>query len=219
MKNIIRNNYTFFIPYLLFLCAGGAILILWTKPEIHLFINRNNCPFADFFFRYWSDLGLGLTIIPVAIILAFIRLRYMLISVLGFAISGSINDTLKVIFHTPRPFTFFNQINQPLHLVPDVQMLSWNSFPSGHSATGFCMFCLLAFYSKNNFLKFVSFVVALLIAYSRMYLSQHFLQDVYAGSLIGVLSAVTCYLWVMNGRFFNKFSERLDKPLISFSKN
>jgi membrane-associated phospholipid phosphatase len=217
MFSLLKKNKAFFIPYLLFLLAGGTTLIVWNKTDIHLFINHYNSPVADLFFRYWTNLGLGIMIIPVALFLAFVRLRFMIISILGLALSGGINDLIKVIFHSPRPLSVFKDLHQSLHLVPNVDVYTDYSFPSGHSATSFCMFCLLAFYTKNNFLKVIYFLIAFLIAYSRMYLSEHFLKDVYTGSIIGVCSALIVYSWVMNAAIFNKFATRLDKPLINLT--
>jgi len=214
MLSLYKKNRAFFIPYFIFLLAGGVILLLWSKTDIHLYINRHNCSTADFFFSNWSNLGLGVMIIPVVLLLAFIRLRYMIISMIGFLLMVAITEPLKFIFHTPRPLTIFGQLHQSLYFVPGVKMLSWNSFPSGHTATGFCMFCLLAFYTKNTTMKVLCFITALLIAYARMYLSEHFLQDVYAGSIIGVGSAIVAYTWVINAKMFNRFAGRLDKPLI-----
>ena len=218
MFSLLKKNTAFFIPYFLFLLAGGIILVLWDKTDIHLYINRHNNPSADFFFSNWTNLGLGLMIIPVAVVLAFIRFRYMIISVTGFLLTGILTLSVKSIFHAPRPIIVFAQLHQSIYFVPKVVMQSWNSFPSGHTATSFCMFCLLAVYTKNKFVKFLFFIIALLIAYSRMYLSEHFLKDVYAGSIIGVCCALFTYTWVMNARLFNKFAERLDKPLINLSK-
>ena len=219
MFSLLKKNTAFFIPYFIFLLAGGIILVLWNKTDIHLYINSHNCPTADLFFSNWTNLGLGIMIIPVAIILAFIRFRYMIMSVIGLALSGGINDSIKVIFHSPRPLSVFKDLHQTLHLVPNVQVYSDYSFPSGHSATSFCMFCLLAIYTHNKPAKFLCFLIAFLIAYSRMYLSEHFLKDIYAGSLIGVGSALLTYTWVMNARIFNKFADRLDKPLINLTLN
>ncbi len=218
MFSLLKKNSVFFIPYLIFLVAGGIIMGLWSKTEIHLYVNRHTNTTADLFFSNWTNLGLGITIVPVVLILAFIRLRYVIISLAGFLLSFIINDSLKVLFHTPRPVAVFGQLHQSLYLVPHVEMYSQNSFPSGHTATGFCMFCLLALYIKNNLLKFLCLVAAILIAYSRMYLSEHFLEDVYAASIIGVCCAVFSYTWVMDARIFNRFAERLDKPLILFGK-
>lgn len=218
MLSFLQKNKVFFIPYFLFLLAGGISLVVWNKTDIHLFINKHHCTFGDLFFSNWTYLGLGSMIIPVALILTFIRFRYVIISVLGFALSGTINDILKKVFHSPRPEIVFSNLHQPLYFVPKVEMYADFSFPSGHTATGFCMFCLLALYTKSNPLKFIFFMIAFLIAYSRMYLSEHFLKDVYFASIVGVGSAILVYSWVMNARFFNKFAERLDKPLISLSK-
>jgi membrane-associated phospholipid phosphatase len=218
MLSLLKKNKEFFIPYFIFLLACGIVLAVWSKTDIHLFINGHNNPMADLFFSDWTNLGLGVMIIPVALILAFVRLRYMIMSIIGLALSGCVNDIIKVLFHSPRPITVFGELHQSLHLVPNVEMLSWNSFPSGHSATSFCMFCLLALYTNNKPLKAIYFLIAFLIAYSRMYLSEHFLQDVYIGSIIGVGSALLVYSWVMNARIFNKFADKLDKPLISLTR-
>jgi membrane-associated phospholipid phosphatase len=214
MFSLVKKNSAFFIPYFIFLLAGGTILLLSNKTDIHLYINSYHCPAADFFFSNWTNLGLGLMIIPVALILAFIRFRYMIISVLGFALSGLTNELLKKLFHSPRPLAVFGDMHQSFYHVPNVEMFSDYSFPSGHTDTGFCMFCLLALYTKNKTLKFLYFIIAFLIAYSRMYLSEHFLKDVYGGAIVGVCSALLVYSWVMNAEMFNKFAERLDKPLI-----
>lgn len=214
MFSLLKKNTTFFIPYFIFLLAGGITLLLYSKTDIHLYLNQYHNPAADFFFSNWTNLGLGIVIVPVALVLAFIRFRYMLISLAGFLLTVIINDSLKFLFHSPRPLTVFSQLHQSLYLVPNVEMQNWNSFPSGHTATGFCMFCLLAFYTKNNFLKALYFIMAFLIAYSRMYLSEHFLKDVYAASIIGVCCALFVYSWLMNAKMFSKFAKRLDKPLI-----
>jgi len=214
MFSFLKKNSAFFIPYFIFLLAGGAILLLWNKTDIHLFINSYHNTIADLFFSNWTNLGLGIMILPVALILAFIRFRYVIISVIGFVMSGLLNDILKMLFHSSRPSIIFSDLHQPLYHVPNVEMYADYSFPSGHATTSFCMFCLLALYTKNNLLKTVYFIIALLIAYSRMYLSEHFLKDVYTGSIIGVSCALLSYYWVMNAKIFNRFAERLDKPLI-----
>ncbi|MDP4276824.1 MAG: phosphatase PAP2 family protein, partial [Bacteroidota bacterium] len=46
-------------------------------------------------------------------------------------------------------------------------------------------------------------LLACLVGYSRLYLLQHFLTDVVAGSLIGMVSAAFCYWWFTSS-FSNK---------------
>jgi len=80
-----------------------------------------------------------------------------------------------------------------------------NSFPSGHASTFFvfCTCCALLLgyrYNQNakhhtpgecilfNMVLLLLFLVAALGAYSRVYLSQHFLLDVCVGSMIGFIT-------------------------------
>ena len=75
-------------------------------------------------------------------------------------------------------------------------MHSFHSFPSGHTAVAFGLFCLLALISSNKMIGVVCFFIALFVAFSRVYLSQHFFLDIYIGSLIGVVATVLSYLYI-----------------------
>ena len=116
---------------------------------------------------------------------------------------GTILQILKHTISNPRPVSVFEDYpDLVLPLVQGVDMHHSNSFPSGHAST-FFMFCtcsvivLAYFFSRNDALKtlrnrilFDVALVALLVlaamgAYSRVYLSQHFLSDVCVGSIIG----------------------------------
>jgi membrane-associated phospholipid phosphatase len=217
MFTLYKNNSAFFIPYFVFLLAGAVTLLLWSKPEIHHYINRYHTPAFDTFFKYYTNIGLGWLIIPVALTLSFVRLRYVIISLIGFLMVFIINDSIKQLAATPRPIEVFSDLHQSLYLVPGVEMYSQNSFPSGHSAMAFCLFCIVAFVAPGKLLKFTCFVSAILVAYSRMYLSLHFLIDVYFGSLVGVICAIAAYSAGMKLVWLNKFS-RMDKPLINLHK-
>ena len=58
------------------------------------------------------------------------------------------------------------------------------SFPSGHSAAAFCAVGVL-YGAKIKRLLWPSFILACLIAFSRLYLYVHFPTDVLAGALCG----------------------------------
>jgi undecaprenyl-diphosphatase len=74
------------------------------------------------------------------------------------------------------------------------------SFPSGHATTAMALFGLLAYFfyrhnRKSPYRKFIVWIAAILIimvGFSRIYLGVHFLSDVLAGFLLGLL-------WVMVG--------------------
>ena len=91
-----------------------------------------------------------------------------------------------------RPKKFFEGIHD-LYFVPGVDNYLYNSFPSGHSTCAFALYFALSLILDNKIIKSICFTIALLVAYSRVYLSQHFFEDVYAGSLIGVVTTIIIF--------------------------
>jgi len=67
----------------------------------------------------------------------------------------------------------------------DSELHHRHSFPSGHTATAFAGFCCLAYFTRSFFLQALFALCAAAVAYSRLYLGQHFLGDVLAGAVIG----------------------------------
>ncbi len=163
------------------------ILLMYNKSEIHLFINQYHSLSFDIFFKYITDLGDGLFSIAIAIIFLFVRYRYSIIIFSSYAISGFLVQLLKktIFADVSRPSRYFNGIAE-IHLVEGVKMLGKYSFPSGHSASAFALFFCLSMFNKNSYLKLVFFILALIVAFSRVYLSQHFLIDIVVGSIFGV---------------------------------
>jgi membrane-associated phospholipid phosphatase len=147
---LVKKNSAFFIPYFIFLLTAGCILVFCNKLDIYLFINEHHWAFADILFTYWTNIGLGWLIIPVAIALAFVRIRFAIISVVCFLVCFLINDSIKSIVKSPRPIEVLTQAYHTFYSVPNVEIYHWNSFPSGHSAIAFCSFSLLAIVASNS---------------------------------------------------------------------
>jgi membrane-associated phospholipid phosphatase len=68
-----------------------------------------------------------------------------------------------------------------------------HSFPSGHTVTAFSAGVVITYLAKNKAWGAVLLFAALMVGYSRMYLSQHFFEDVTVGSVVGVLIT---FLWL-----------------------
>ncbi|NJK86360.1 MAG: phosphatase PAP2 family protein [Bacteroidales bacterium] len=84
------------------------------------------------------------------------------------------------------------------------------SFPSGHATSAFALFFCLAVLVHQNSMKLLFFMSALLISFSRVYLSQHFLLDVYVGSFIGLIISILFCKWI-----YLSENIQLNKPLLT----
>ena len=69
------------------------------------------------------------------------------------------------------------------------------SFPSGHSTSAFSVFLLLTILSSKKSWGYFLLLLAVATAYSRVYLAQHFVEDVYAGSLLGTILTLVVTSW------------------------
>ena len=187
----LKKNGWFLVPFLVLIAFLGIIHLFYTKSEIHLAINHFNSPYLDFFFRNITTLGHGFFTMAIICLFLFIHFRKSVIIFLAFVLSGIIVQCLKttIFADTLRPKGFFEG-KEILHFVDGVNQLVIQTFPSGHSASAFALFLCLAAFTKFRILKFFFFILACLTAYSRVYISQHFLIDAIAGSLIGVVVTI-----------------------------
>ncbi|MGL4868462.1 MAG: phosphatase PAP2 family protein, partial [Cetobacterium sp.] len=99
----------------------------------------------------------------------------------------------KVLFMRSRPFQEWN--SDGFYFIEDIFEReipfkgSYMSFPSGHTMVAFCSYSFLAFKSKNNLSKIFFFSIAILVGFSRIYLSAHWMSDVLASAIIGITIA------------------------------
>lgn len=216
MADVLKKNIAFYVPYVIFLVAGLCLLSLYSKPEIHIAANQYHSVFFDRFFYYLTFLGDGIFSFSLIVIMLFIRFRNFFYMAVGTLLALAVVSLLKnVIFEGAlRPYNYFKWIHPyGLHLIEGVDYNGFNSFPSGHTMSAFCSFLGLAFLVKNNVIKFLFFLIALLIGYSRVYLSQHFFVDIVFGSIIAVVFMTFSFY------FFTKLSAKwLDKSLIGILK-
>lgn len=194
VKDIFNRNRYFFIPFLLVLIFVAFLLITCQKSAVHIFINSHHTRFLDLFFKYLTNLGDGLFAVAVGILLLFVSIRKSLFVLTSYLTGGLFVQILKRLLFsdTPRPVKFFEGVYD-LYFIEGLKMRKYLSFPSGHAATAFGLFLCLAVISRNNTMKTIWLFVAVLVAFSRVYLSQHFLTDVYFGSLIGVACTLIMY--------------------------
>ncbi len=176
---------------------GILFLLGFSKGTIHLTMNSWYHPYLDTFFRIMTWLGDGLIYVFFLPLIALFRWRWFL----GLLFSGIITLLLtgflkQVVFDgEPRPVKYFENQHE-LRLVEGVDNHHYNSFPSGHTLAAFACYGFLAFVVRSSGLKGFFFLIAFLVGYSRIYLSQHFLQDVVAGAVLGTFSASLGYYFM-----------------------
>lgn len=200
MVSLLRHTRTFLLPYLALLLAVGTVLLATPKHTAFFWINGHHAPFFDQFFRPFTNVGDGAFYVVVTLALLFVRFRWALLSFVCFAVTSLVAQIGKHLIFTghPRPFRYFAEHPgfPPLHLVEGVVMGTLKSFPSGHSTSAFSVFLVLTFIVKDKRWGGLFLLLAALAAYSRVYLAQHFVEDVFAGSILGTGLTLALLAWL-----------------------
>lgn len=193
---ILKRNRIFYFCFSLWFIVLGIFSIAVPKGESFIWINHWRSFPADVFFSIITWLGTGYLIILIAVIFFFIKKKNIALGILiSFIVSGLIVTVLKHYFNYPRPEAYFSneEIIRQVYWVP---LRFKYSFPSGHSTSVFAAATMIALFLPDKRLTAViCFLLAGLIAYSRIYLGEHFLEDVWVGSFIGAATS-TIYFFL-----------------------
>lgn len=215
----MKNNLptAFILPYLLLLLIGAYFYFVTDKIQAHLYINQFHHFLLDELFRYITYLGDGYFVVITSIIISFFNFRLSILILSAYVFSAAITQGLKHLLFNDwmRPAGIFetNAQLKELYLVPGVELNYHNSFPSGHSTSAFSIFFSLSLFSSRKILQFFLLCLAVLAAFSRVYLSQHFFIDIYAGSFIGIICSFLLYhFWIAS------LNEKYNQPLLNLIK-
>jgi len=198
MIDTFKNNWPFFAGFFVFLLIGTVLLLTTGKADLILFFNEHRSPLGDSFFYNVNKLGEGIPYIAAVAVLVFVRFRYaLLIPVTGILVA-IVAFLFKSFFNHSRPSVYFRELGMfdQINLVEGVQLWEKHSFPSGHTMSAFAVFGILALlFNGKKTLGLVFLFMAILAGLARVYLVQHFLQDVYLGAILGVLIALSVYIY------------------------
>jgi len=215
LGNLIKRHLAFIIPFLVMVVICLYILLTNSKAELFLWTNIRHNAFFDEFFKISTLIGDELTTVGVCILMLFIKYRYAILTLLAYAYSSLTVQILKRIFDSPRPRKFFEGLN-PIRTIEGYPLYEFHSFPSGHSTNAFTLAVVLAFILPHRKLHWVIIPVAVLTAFSRVYLSQHFFQDVFAGAVLGVVLTFQLIWMLENTEWYH--SPKLEGSLLKKRK-
>ena len=212
MWHLIVKNKSILIFYIFILIATIIFLLVEGKINSFVWVNKFHNPFYNGFFKIVTNLGNGFFMVLIGLgLILFMSFRHGMLILSSFLSSAVIVQALKRLVFTAhdRPVLFFEKLEIEIYKIPGLEYFHHFSFPSGHSTTAFALFTGLALFSKSNILKFLFIILACITAFSRVYLSQHFLEDIIAGSALGTITAL-----VMHFLYFKWDKNWLDKSLL-----
>ncbi|HEX2608620.1 MAG TPA: phosphatase PAP2 family protein [Flavisolibacter sp.] len=178
----------------------GLFLYTYGKQESFLAINKFNSPAFDYFFQYFTYLGDSLICIPL-LVYAFLYKKDLIVTILlAFLICTLLTQFCKWVLFADalRPL---GAMEKQVRLIPGLTTHRTSSFPSGHTSTAFTFALLLASLAKQKFWCFLFPILAFFVGYSRVYLAQHFVTDVFAGVFVGIISS---YLALLSSDYVHK---------------
>ena len=205
-KMPVNVSYKLAQAYALIIAITLFILsYIFGRDGLFLCFNSNLGVFADTFFSYFTYLAEGWIWIPYLLILVFLLKKDPAFILINFVNSTILTQVPKNVFwpNVNRPIASGIPISQ-IHTVPGIEVHTYNSFPSGHTATAFSLFLITVYLFPNKKVLLTGVLYALICGYSRIYLGQHFPLDI-AGGIIAALLSVALSIQIRKKLFKKPF--------------
>lgn len=172
----------------LWILGAGTALLIFSRNAIFIFLNQDKGEIFDAVITVFTAMGDGLFVIALAMLfLLFKQKQLAFMLVLSFLVSGLFVQIFKHLIELPRPVGVITPVSSIHH--PGWSTLHTSfSFPSGHTTSAFAAATMLAYYLPKW--SITVFAMAIVTGLSRVCLGQHFLLDVWVGSLLGILVSV-----------------------------
>jgi len=127
------------------------------------------------------------------IILAFVQRRYLLMAffVACNAIGFGLKELITLFYLRVRPYEIINA---------DVAAnLTKNSFYSTHTFVAFITAFFIFFLTKDKRIRIAAIVLAIIVAFTRLALAQHYISDIFTGFLLALI------LYLISKKIYDKY--------------
>ena len=181
--------------FFIFEVIGWLGVSSFTRLDQLQLINGNHSVAADLVFQALTSIAE--VVLPILFLIYLFRFRkeYALPYVYSYAFSTALIQGLKhfVFAESLRPLAYFANSGVKWHIIPGLLISEYNSMPSGHTGAAFFMFFWIAVLLRRFSWGLVAGFLAVGVAYSRVYLFQHFPVDTLVGAAIGTVSSYLFY--------------------------
>ncbi len=195
MKYWSQSVKAFVGIFILYEVGGWLFVSTYERLNQLQLINGNHSQLADLLFQALT--ATAEVVLPILLLLYLIRFQkaYALSYVYSYALSTGLIQGLKHLVFTDalRPLAYFAASDVKWHLVAGLPIHEYNSMPSGHTGAAFFMFFWVAVLLRRWSWGALAGLIAVGVAYSRVYLFQHFPVDTLVGAAIGVGSSALFY--------------------------
>jgi len=156
------------------------------------------------FFSAIGTLGLIWIAAGIAMLITKKYRRTGIVLLVCLAATWVLNDlVIKTLIQRPRPYLSLHELSI---LVP---RRNDYSFPSGHTSTSFA--CAFVMARMNGRRWAWVYIIAAMIALSRLFVGIHYPSDVLAGALFGTLSAAVISVLALRLPFFRKSDHKSEE--------
>ena len=224
VRLLVREHRVFLALHTLLLLLGGYPLLRFEKVSLFLQLNSFHHPFLDRGFYYITSLGSSAMYALFMVMLVVMRSnnRTLLIGIGSFvSMSCMVQGMKRIAFSDQlRPIALIPK-EVHLYLVEGIVPDTYLSFPSGHAATIFTAACLvhLLMRKKSAWYSVTLFLGAAVVAYSRVYVCQHFYQDVYVGAWVGTWTTILVYFLLTSWQGPDWLDQSLSTQLLARGKH
>jgi len=167
---------------------------------------------------FLNDFFMGITFVSSAVIIFFFltslflwqehKRKWILPLWFTLGLSVVVSFLLKISVQRQRPFQL--GIVSILPILEKSSYLIWNfSLPSFRAMLAFCAIPILS--KEFPKFKYIWFIFACLVAFSRVYFGLHFLSDVIVGGLIGYLLGMVVIKLEKENKFWEKVYKKVFK--------
>lgn len=195
-NSLTRSSKTYLVFFLFLWFILLILSLLFPKFGIHQWLNGYHNFLLDTFFSWITFLGDGIFAVLISVVFFVYDKKKGLLILSTFLLSSLLAQLLKnfVFDDFMRPFYYIQAGSIQVPIIEGLKMHSSNSFPSGHTTTIFALTTMICLFYESKKIGVYLLLIAVLVGYSRIYLSQHFLEDTLAGSILGFMTSLLIFI-------------------------